>query len=391
MSGDETRRLAAAAREEFEGHRYMRRRSGASGDFMGAVYPAPRRYILSEDSLRLADIRRVVDHPRIVTAATELLEDDVCLSAFAVFAMPPGSHGTYSDERFGDEQAHWDYRPARPVGSSLRWLFVIVPLTDYTEAVGPLYVSPGSHKLATTIRKGRITHVRAARVKELPALVDVRLRYGQVAFMDGFMWHLAHRNRSDHLRFGVYNKYQARSAPPGCGPYLFRESSAACFGERRELLADNAPGHISETRLLIEDDGRFLILGSMVPGGAAQTERKPPGTDDDNVISQLLVAIKPQINNRPPWVTYVGDYPLGDDRCRVYACPRAVLPDPKLAVPGARWLTADQLSGETGQPHLTDAATSWLQAPVQRGIGQSYAQAHWSRFIVPPQIALAAS
>ena len=394
LSAEEMHRLADAAREEFETHRYMPTpRSGtASRSSPRTRYPAPHRYILSEHSLRLPDVRRVVDHPRIVAAAAELLEDDVCLSAFAAFAMPPGSPGTFSDTHDGDEQAHWDYRPARPVGSSLRWLFVIVPLTDYTEAVGPLMVSPGSHRLATVTRDGRITRVRAARRDALPAFVDTRLRYGQVAFMDMFTWHLAQRNRSERLRFGVYNKYRARSAPPGCGPYLFRESSVALFGCRGALLADHAPGRIAETRLLVEEDDRFLALGSMVPGGLAQTERKPVGTDDDNVISQLLVAIKPQIDNRPPWVSYVGDYPMGNgsgDRCRVYACPRAVLPDPRLAVSGARWLTADRLGDETGHPYLESAATSWLTAPVERGIGQSYAQAHWSRFIAGPPAPMA--
>ena len=73
---------------------------------------------------------------------------------------------------------------------------------------------------------------------------------------------------------------------------------------------------------------------------------------------------------------------MGDgDRCRVYACPRAVLPDPRLAVPGARWLTAERLGDETGRPWLSAAAARWLRDPLLRGIGQSYAQGHWSRFV----------
>ena len=378
LDAAETSRLAAAARDEFESHRYL------PG---GTPYPAPRRYILAEDSLSRPAIRQVVDHPRIVAAAAELLQDEVCLSAFAVFAMPPGSPGTYSDTRRGDELPHWDYRPARPVGSSLRWLFVIVPLADYTDDVGPLLVSPGSHQLATLTREGRITRVRPAPTAALPGFVDTRLRRGQVAFMDGFTWHLAHRNRSGQLRFGMYNKYRARSAPPGCGPYLFRASSAAWFGPAgATLVADHARGRICETRLLVEDNDRFLVLNNVVPGGPAQTEAKPAGSDADNVIAQLLVAVKPQLDNRPPWVSYVGDYPAGaggGDRCRVYACPRGVLPDPRLDVPGARWLSADRLDAETGRAWCTAAATSWLNEPLQRGIGQSYAQAHWTRFLNP--------
>ena len=78
-------------------------------------------------------------------------------------------------------------------------------------------------------------------------------------------------------------------------------------------------------------------------------------------------------------MSYVGDYPVGadgSDRCRVYACPRDALLGAAVTAPGARWLAADQLSGETGNSCLSTAAESWLHDPVLRGIGQSYAQAH---------------
>ena len=221
LHSDEVSRIAAAAREEFETHRYMDAK---------ARFPAPTKYILSEDSLRAADIRLVVDHPRIVTAVSELLADEVCLSAFVIYSMPPGTEGTGGDYQRTHETAHCDYKPFRPVGSSLRWLFAIVPLVDYTDEVGPLLVSPGSHKIPELTRRGRVTHVRRARAGDLPALVDTRLRRGQVAFMDMFTWHQAYGNRSDQLRYGVYNKYRVHSAPPGCGPYLFRTSSAELFG-----------------------------------------------------------------------------------------------------------------------------------------------------------------
>ena len=371
LSTDEVTRIAEAARDEFETHRYMAAK---------ARFPAPTKYVLSEDSLRLPDIRLVVDHPRIVAAVSELLADEVCLSAFVIYSMPPGTQGTGGDYQRTHESAHCDYKPFRPVGSSLRWLFVIVPLVDYTEEVGPLLVSPGSHQIPELTRRGRVTHVRRARADELPAFVDTRLRRGQVAFMDMFTWHQAYGNRSDRLRYGVYNKYRVRSAPPGCGPYLYRDSSAALFGTTGDrLLANHASGRIAETRLLVEEDGRFLVVDRTVPGGAAQPGPKRTGSDEDNVIAQLLDAAQRQVGAQPPWVSYVGDYPVGDDasdRCRVYACPRDALPGAAWAAPGARWLSADQLSGETGIPCLSTAAESWLHDPVLRGIGQSHAQAH---------------
>ena len=370
LGTDEVSRIAEAAREEFETHRYMAAK---------ARFPAPSKYVLSEDSLRLPDIRLVVDHPRIVGAVGELLEDEVCLSAFVIYSMPPGTQGTGGDYQRTHESAHCDYKPFRPVGSSLRWLFVIVPLVDYTEEVGPLLVSPGSHQIPELTRRGRVTHVRRARAAELPGFVDTRLRRGQVAFMDMFTWHQAHGNRSDQLRYGVYNKYRVRSAPPGCGPYLYRDSSAALFGTTGDgLLANHAPGRIAETRLLVEEGERFLVIDGNVPGGAAQPGPKRVGSDEDNVIGQLTDAAERQLGGQPPWVSYVGDYPVGadgSDRCRVYACPRDAL-TAAVAAPGARWLSADQLSDETGNSFLSTAAESWLHDPVLRGIGQSYAQAH---------------
>ena len=371
LSTDEVSRIAEAARAEFETHRYMKAK---------ARFPAPTKYVLSEDSLRLPDIRLVVDHPRIVGAVGELLADEVCLSAFVIYSMPPGTQGTGGDYQRSHESAHCDYKPFRPVGSSLRWLFVIVPLVDYTEEVGPLLVSPGSHRIPELTRRGRVTHVRRARAAELPAFVDTRLRRGQVAFMDMFTWHQAYGNRSDQLRYGVYNKYRVRSAPPGCGPYLYRDSSAALFGTTGGgLLANHAAGRIAETRLLVEADERFLVIDRSVPGGAAQPAPKRVGSDEDNVIGQLLEAADSQLGGQPPWVSYVGDYPVGadgSDRCRVYACPRDALPGAAVAAPGARWLAADQLSGETGDSCLSTAAESWLHDQALRGIGQSHAQAH---------------
>ena len=253
MTGDEIDRLADAVHSEFRKQRHI-------GE--GRHFPDPGKYTLSEDSLRLPDVRRLVDHPQVTAAASELLEDEIRISAFVIYAMPPGSPGTGGDYQGTHESAHCDYKPYRPVGSSMRWLFVIVPLVDYTEQVGPLLVSPGSHKIPTLIRKGRITHVERARGEQLRPFQDTRLRRGQVAFMDMFTWHQAFGNRSETLRFGVYNKYRARSAPPGCGPYLFRERSAELFDAAGAAMLENRiEGRIAQTKLLVEDEERFLVPG----------------------------------------------------------------------------------------------------------------------------------
>ena len=376
MDGGEIDRLADAARSEFETQRHVG---------VGRRFPAPGKYTLSEDSLRLADVRRVVDHPRVTAAAAELLEDEIRLSAFVIYAMPPGSPGTGGDYQGTHESAHCDYKPYRPVGSSLRWLFAIVPLVDYTEPVGPLRVSPGSHRIPTLTRRGRVTHVQRAQGDQLRPFRDTRLRRGQVAFMDMFTWHQAFGNRSDTLRFGVYNKYRAGSAPPGCGPYLFRTHSAELFDAAgAALLGDRIEGRVAQTRLLVEADERFLVLdgadgSSMVPGGAAQPAAKRAGTDDDNVIDALMRAAGEQLGGDLPWVSYVGDYMVGDgsaDVCRVYACPHEELERADRRASGSeRWFPCDRLGAETGERYLSQAAERWLTEPVLRGIGQSNAQA----------------
>lgn len=376
LLAEEVNQLADSVRTEFEGQRHI--------DKGKKLFPEPWTYTLSEESLRLADLRHVVDRPQITGAVSQLLEDEIRLSSFIVYAKPPGAPGTSGDYYGSHESAHCDYKPFRPAGSSLRWLFVIVPLVDYTDEVGPLLVSPGSHKIPKLTRKGRITHVERAQGNQIKALVNTNLRRGHVALVDMFVWHEAHGNRSDQSRFGVYNKYRARSAPPGCGPYLFRENSADGFDSLGKALLENRiAGRIAETQLLVEQGERFLVIDGpkgtpVVPGGAAQPTAKPVGTDDDNVIGQLNNSVTMQLGGVSPWVSYVGDFPLDEssaDVSRVYACPYEELQLTNGAdLRNGRWYPFDAIGPETGDRYLSEAAERWLKEPVLRGIGESNAQ-----------------
>ena len=99
------------------------------------------------------------------------------------------------------------------------------------------------------------------------------------------------------------------------------------------MLENRIEGRVAQTRLLVEAEERFLVLDGpdespVVPGGAAQPALKPVGTDEDNVIDALMGAARPQLGGDLPWVSYVGDYLVGDgsaDVCRVYACPHEEL------------------------------------------------------------------
>ena len=107
---------------------------GSTGN---VVWPAPGRYTLAKSSLADPDLGFMVEHERIVPIAAALLEDDPVLTAFMVYDRTPGGGGL---------GAHHDYKRWRPVGSSLKWCFAIVPVTDFDELAGPLYIAPGSHR-----------------------------------------------------------------------------------------------------------------------------------------------------------------------------------------------------------------------------------------------------
>ena len=206
--------------------------------------------------------------------------------------------------------------------------------------------------------------------------------------MHMFTWHEAYTNRSNQIRLGLYSKYMAADSPPGCGPYLFSDSNAAIFKERgRDLLRYHSDGMIASTRLLLECADRILFLQTedglwSLPGGAAQRERKVPGTDDDNVIEFLLVHLKEQLGIELPWVSYVGDFNVGenDDLCRIYAYPGTDRPELRVACPDkVAWLDEREISQKAKSGKLLlgfegDAVHRWLHESLLRGIGQARSQ-----------------
>ena len=101
------------------------------------VYPNPGRYTLATQSARDPDLAFVIEHETIVSSARDLLSDDPVLTAYVIYDRTPDGAGL---------PAHHDYKRWRPVGSSMHWLFTIVPFCDFDEATGPLYVAPGSHR-----------------------------------------------------------------------------------------------------------------------------------------------------------------------------------------------------------------------------------------------------
>jgi hypothetical protein len=133
--------------------------------------------------------------PRILAAAEAALGSAAEIMQFGALLTLPGDRGTAGTDAGPGAGTHYDYRPQRVVGSSLHFCFVIVPFSTYTDAAGPIVMSPGSYARTRVLPSddGRVHPVDCAQV---PAarhveLVNPCLRRGDVAIMHGFCWHHA--------------------------------------------------------------------------------------------------------------------------------------------------------------------------------------------------------
>ena len=258
------------------------------------AYPKPGNYPLGSRLLQKAPhfATLLATNPDIVAAVELLLGEESRLSQHQVYCRTPGAQGTGKSSATSlGAGTHYDYKPWRPVGSFIkRWLFVIVPLVDYTETSGPILVVPKSHRSAEILpscNKGR-THPFRAPCVPPPAeisshLVNPNLKAGDVLFMDGSTWHEAWPNKGVQDRIGVYLKYHGVSAPPAVGPIIhprigFQTSSlftrhvlsynnGGSSFSGIDLMQDGLPSPIQvfDRAVLILEDGNDNIL--MVEGG----------------------------------------------------------------------------------------------------------------------------
>lgn len=109
-------------------------------------YPAPGKYTISGNKISVPGLAPIAEHPTVIDAVECLLGQRAYLTAYVAYLRSPGNKGG---------GAHCDYKRWRPVGSSMNWLFAIIPLTDFDLEYGPLLVSPGSHKLTQIIDPAR--------------------------------------------------------------------------------------------------------------------------------------------------------------------------------------------------------------------------------------------
>ena len=356
-----------------------------SGNCLGGdqTYPAPAtRFTVEGQTQDDPDLLFIAEHPAIVGPVEELLGGPACLSAFVSYLKTPGATGTGGDYRSVNSTGHCDYKTYQQAGSSLNWLFAILPLVDLDEETGPLLLAPGSHRSSRIVPvNDRISRVERAPAKEVTPLEDARLRRGDLCLMHMFTWHEGKANQSDHDRYGIYNKYRAVDAPPASGPQLFQE------GALRGLTAGGARllPHVSdlpfeEARLIVDRDGKILLAqdgngGWQLPG---TREVDPAGgvSVTGKLIDQLEAGLAANHGFAVPWMSYVSDHcgETGVRRYYAYTDDDGTIAG-STAGNGFSWTAAAALQALAANGALSradaGAVRTWSEESWCRGIGES--------------------
>ena len=151
-----------------------------AGKYVGKEYPAPGKITIARNHWDDPDLAFIAGHPAVLDAISPLLGGEARLQAFVSYLRTPTpiaweaegdealaaerSHhdGAGASSPVGHAGKHCDYKRWRPVGSSMEWLFVIIPLTDF-DTTRPLLIAPGSHLLRevvdTSVKFAKILHV----------------------------------------------------------------------------------------------------------------------------------------------------------------------------------------------------------------------------------------
>ncbi len=358
-------------------------RAPLDGTLQKLNYPEPGRYTLANNCCKDPDLAFIIEHPAIVPRVTTLLGDQPRLTAYVIYDRTPGGEGI---------PAHNDYKRWRPVGSSMNWLFSIVPFCDFDDQTGQLFVAPGSHRLERIYADSqRPLRVKPAVKPPAENFVDPKLKRGDLLLMNMHLWHRAGPNRSDKHRVGLFNKYAAASAPPATGFFLYdNDVHAALSPAGQNLLGVHSDKPIGTTRLVLArgaaDKAQVLLLKNdqgrwLLPGGATFTERAIPDWDEGNMIAPLQQHLREQLRIETPWVSYLGDYVENGHLCRVYGY---TLNDMGFPVRySGEWHPTGELRGiknDLAYGYEIDAVHAWLDPAPIRGKGLSQAQSRVDQY-----------
>ena len=341
-------------------------------------YPEPAKYTVSGNKLAEPGMAPMAEHPGMIDAIEGLLGQPAHLAAFVAYVRTPGNVGG---------PAHCDYKRWRPVGSSMNWMFAIIPLTDFDVEFGQFLVSPGSHKLTQVVDEGaRVVDLTRPDPEKLAPFIDPELRAGDLLLTNQHTWHLAPTGTAQEDRCGIFHKFCASNAPPAAGYYPYNPAALNALSDAgKRLIPVCFDKPITTTRLLIEspsDRGpRFLLLsdgdnsGWDLPGGEGWEEEGTGGWDVGARIASLQALTKEQLGVDIPWMTYVEDFEMEDGICRVYAVldEGPVLEATESA--HSRWATQDELKRMLGDSHyICRTVETWQKKDLVRGKGKAHHQ-----------------
>ncbi|NKC16429.1 MAG: hypothetical protein GKR94_30740 [Gammaproteobacteria bacterium] len=355
----------------------------------GCVYPQPAKYTLSEQSAADPRFAYIIEHPKVLSPAEQLLGGPSHLTAYVIYVRTPGDPGSL---------AHNDYKRWRPVGSSMNWLFAILALTDFDQETGPLLVAPGSHQLNLVQDRGEKTlHRGAPQRPQDNQFIDAQLKRGDLLLMNMYTWHWAPPNNSARDRIGVFNKYAAADAPPAAGYFVNVPAVAGALSPtNKRLIAITHPQGVTATRALCTRgegaDTEVLVTRPrlntkqnktqwQLPGGGAWEESVIPGWDVGNRIASLGQHLQTQAHAACPWMSYVGDYEdgSGGGLCRVYGYTDRTMPEFCAgnihdSAWESTWLPAAQAEARIAQAYASAALAKWQDPSLIRGKGLTQAQ-----------------
>lgn len=338
-------------------------------------YPEPAKYTVSGNRIAEPGLTSIAEHPKVLGAVEAALGQPAHLTAYVAYLRTPGDSGG---------RAHCDYKRWRPVGSSMNWVFAIIPLTDFDTSYGPFLVSPKSHKLTQVIDPdAHILDLTRPDPEQLPPFIDPELKAGDLLVVNEHVWHEAPPGTTTENRCGIFNKYCAIDAPPAAGYYPYNPRALdALSDEGKRLIPICFDKPITTTQLLIEDasgqEPKFLLHRDVetqsweLPGSEGWEEEELVGWDVGARIGALQEITQTQLGLEVPWMSYIEDVEEEDGICRLYGFSDENLDVDALASDGCEWFTKFELKQQLGASDpICSAVNIWQRADIIRGKGKA--------------------
>ena len=340
-------------------------------------YPEPAKYTISGNKIAEPGLAPIAEHLAVVDAVESLLGQRAYLTAYVAYLRTPGDNGS---------GAHCDYKRWRPVGSSMNWVFAIIPLTDFDSEYGPFLVSPGSHKLTHVIDPdAHVWDLTRPDATQLAPFIEPQLKAGDLLLANEHTWHKAPAGTATDDRCGIFNKYCAVNAPPAVGYYPYNLAALAALSDAgKRLIPVCFDKPITTTRLLVEcparPESKFLLLHDdendrwELPGGEGWEEEELVGWDVGARIGSLQALIQTQFDIFVPWMSYIADVEQENDVCRVYGYIDNDRCFDALTKGGidCDWFTKDHLQCMLGDSdYISQAIDTWQRDDIIRGKGKA--------------------